>query len=573
MKGKAYLVGAGPGRPDLITVRGMNLIRRAEAIIYDRLISPELLEEASPGVEKLFVGKTPGHHSTPQDRINQLLVQKVREGKQVVRLKGGDPFVFGRGGEEALALSKAGLPFEIVPGISSAIAAPAYAGIPVTHRGVSTAFAVVTGHETLDKLEHNTYWSALAEIPTVVVLMGVRNIRHISCMLIEAGRDPQTPAAAIRQGTTEHQDIVTASLATIADAIEARSITPPAVIVIGDVVSLAGPLDWCCPEELNSHLVSLFEQNQSQFAMKGNNMKKRAIVLIGHGSRAPEAVSEFNLFARALAEHIEQPVGTGFLELSQPSMHDALVQAAQQAGEGGEVLAVPMFLGSAYHMKAEVSHIIHHVSEHYPRTDFKYSTALGFHVRLAEILKVRVDAAIAAAPDALPPEETTVLVVGGGSSDSDSNSSVSKVARVLYEIGNYAGVEVAYQRVTHPTTAEGLERVYKLGATQVVVVPYLLFTGIVHQKLVAAADEAAGELGIKIIHAQYLGPKHPFLVEVAAQRLLEAADGMSELLRHKTIEGIPLVIDGNGGHHHHHDHNGHKHEHHSHDHDLEHHHH
>jgi sirohydrochlorin cobaltochelatase len=292
-------------------------------------------------------------------------------------------------------------------------------------------------------------------------------------------------------------------------------------------------------------------------------MLKREVLLIGHGSRTQEAVDEFRQFAGALSNYIEQPVEVCFLELSEPDMMTGLADAAHRAKVGGEVIAVPMFLGSAYHMKAEIAPAIQHTRERFPGTRIAYSTPLGFHVKLAELLKARVDRALAKTPDALPAEETTVLVVGGGSSDPDSNSSVSKAGRVLFELGNYQAVEVAYQRVTHPTTAEGIQRCHRLGAKQIAVAPYLLFTGVVHQKTAAAVDEAAQNLGVRVIHAGALGPEHPFLVEVAAQRLFEAASGVSERLRESMVEGIPQTRT-NGGHgHHHHD----VHEHHRHDHD------
>lgn len=246
-RGKAYLVGAGPGRADLITVRGLRLLQQADVVIYDRLIAQELLDEARPGAEMIFVGKGPGRHTLEQEEINELLVARVRLGKQVVRLKGGDPFVFGRGGEEAQALSEAGLPFEIVPGISSAIAVPAFAGIPITHRGLSTAFAVVTGHERGEPEDSTTDWNALAKIPTLLVLMGVGQIRQIAARLMAAGRNGDTPAAAIASGTTDHQQVVRATLATLADAIHDAGLGAPAVIVIGEVAALHEQLDWFLP--------------------------------------------------------------------------------------------------------------------------------------------------------------------------------------------------------------------------------------------------------------------------------------------------------------------------------------
>jgi uroporphyrin-III C-methyltransferase len=243
--GKAYLVGAGPGAAELITVRGLRLIQRADVIIYDRLAAPELLNEARPDAELIYVGKEPGHHAVKQAQINALLVAHVAAGRQVVRLKGGDPFIFGRGGEEALALRAAGLAFEIVPGISSAIAAPAFAGIPVTQRGVATSFTVVTGHSC--DASSGTDWTALARMPTLVVLMGVANMAQIAALLIAAGRSAATPVAAVQWGTTAEQQVVRASLATIAFTLRVAKISSPAVIVIGEVATLHDELAWFQP--------------------------------------------------------------------------------------------------------------------------------------------------------------------------------------------------------------------------------------------------------------------------------------------------------------------------------------
>lgn len=248
MTGKAYLVGAGPGRADLITVRGLNLLRQAEVVLYDRLIPQELLQEVRPHAELIFVGKGPNRHIMPQAQINRLLVERVRAGKQVVRLKGGDPFVFGRGGEEALALAEAGLPFEVVPGVSSVVAAPAYAGIPVTHRGLVTSFAVVTGHEDPSKPESATDWAALAQVPTLILLMAVKRIGCICADLIQAGRDPATPAVAISWATTDRQQVLRATLGTLPEAIATRKLPTPAIMVIGEVASLSDKLAWFEPD-------------------------------------------------------------------------------------------------------------------------------------------------------------------------------------------------------------------------------------------------------------------------------------------------------------------------------------
>jgi uroporphyrin-III C-methyltransferase len=240
--GKVYLVGAGPGDPRLITVRGLELLHAAQVIVYDQLVNPLLLEEASAVAEKIFVGKQAGRHCIAQQEINQILIDYARLGCEVVRLKGGDPFVFGRGGEEAEALAEAGIPFEIIPGVSSAVAVPAYAGIPLTHRRLASSFAVVTGHETR-KLRSSIDWSRLATaVDTLVILMGLRNLPIIAAKLIAYGRSPETPAAVVRWGTTTEQETVTGTLADI--AAKASAFDGPAVIIVGDVVSLADKLQW-----------------------------------------------------------------------------------------------------------------------------------------------------------------------------------------------------------------------------------------------------------------------------------------------------------------------------------------
>ncbi len=241
-KGKVYLVGAGPGDPGLLTVRGLELLRKAEVVVYDRLVNPVLLEEVRPEATRIFVGKLTGFHSLPQEQITEILITHVRRGLSVVRLKGGDPFVFGRGGEEAEALENAGIPFEVVPGVSSAVAVPAYAGIPLTHRKLSSSFAVITGHEC-SKAEPSVDWERLATaVDTLVVLMGLKNLPRIVGKLLACGRPPETPVAVIRWGTTERQEIVTGTLADIVE--KASGLQPPVVVVIGEVVSLGDKLRW-----------------------------------------------------------------------------------------------------------------------------------------------------------------------------------------------------------------------------------------------------------------------------------------------------------------------------------------
>ena len=252
MTGKAYLVGAGPGRADLITLRGLTVLRQADAVLYDRLIAPELLDEAPSHAERIFVGKRPGHHAVRQERINELMVRLVRDGLQVVRLKGGDPCVFGHAGEEAAALAAAGLPYEIVPGVSSAISVPAYAGVPLTQRGIASAFAVVTAHEASETAS-GIDWRALAAMPTLVVLMALTRLDVVCAKLIAAGRDPLTPAILISRGATAQQRTLRATLATLPKAQKRAMLPPPAILVVGDVAALNDTLAWFDPASVPAH--------------------------------------------------------------------------------------------------------------------------------------------------------------------------------------------------------------------------------------------------------------------------------------------------------------------------------
>ncbi len=241
----AFLVGAGPGDPGLMTRRGLELLHSCDVVLYDRLVHPGLLDEAPAEAERVFVGKQPGRPSMPQAEIDALVVQHARAGKRVVRLKGGDPFVFGRGADEAQALAAAGIAFEIVPGVSSATAVPAYAGIPVTHSGLSSSFAVLTGHASSERPGAAKRWQELARAAdTLVLLMGVAALEDTTARLIEAGRDPGEAAAVIERGTTTDQRTVVGTLETIAAVARDASIEPPAITVVGSVVSLRDALVW-----------------------------------------------------------------------------------------------------------------------------------------------------------------------------------------------------------------------------------------------------------------------------------------------------------------------------------------
>jgi uroporphyrinogen III methyltransferase / synthase len=243
--GIVYLVGAGPGDSGLITTRALELIVAADVIVHDRLIPRDVLEAARPDAELLYVGKEPGAASVPQEGIEELLIERARQGKLVVRLKGGDPFVFGRGGEEAEALADAGIPFEVVPGVTAGVAAPAYAGIPVTHRDDASAVAFVTGHEDPEKEDSALDYAAIARFPgTLVFYMGVKALPRIAERLIEAGRDPSEPAAVVERGTLPGQRAVTSTLQGIAAAASEAEIKPPSVTVVGPVAARRERIAW-----------------------------------------------------------------------------------------------------------------------------------------------------------------------------------------------------------------------------------------------------------------------------------------------------------------------------------------
>lgn len=240
--GKVYLTGAGPGDIELLTVKALKVIKEADVIIYDRLANPDILEHAKDGCEFVYVGKEDGRHIMPQDEINEVIYQNALKHANVVRLKGGDPFVFGRGGEEAQYLYDRDIKFDIIPGITSAISAPAYAGIPVTHRGVAVSFRVVTGHESPNKKVSQIPWDNFKTNDTIVFLMGLHNLPKISKKLQEVGKPADFPCAVISRGTTKDQSVVVGTLSNIVE--KAKDVPTPALIVVGEVVKLRDQLQW-----------------------------------------------------------------------------------------------------------------------------------------------------------------------------------------------------------------------------------------------------------------------------------------------------------------------------------------
>jgi uroporphyrinogen III methyltransferase/synthase len=300
-KGKVYLVGAGPGDPGLLTLKGKACIEEADVVVYDYLANRAFLEHAKSGAERIYVGKQGGRHTMNQEDINRLIVDKAKAGLNVVRLKGGDPFIFGRGGEEAQELARWGVPFEVVPGVTSAIAVPAYAGIPLTHRDFTSTVAFVTGHEDPSKEESDIDWDRLATgVGTLVFLMGVGNLPRIAESLMEHGRSPETPVAVIRQGTGPEQKTIVGTLKDIAGQVQRQGLKPPAIIVVGEIVKLREELSW-------------FEEKPL--------FGKRIVV-----TRAREQASDFlNRLSALGAACIEFPT----IEVIPPSSWDALDEAVR----------------------------------------------------------------------------------------------------------------------------------------------------------------------------------------------------------------------------------------------------
>ncbi|HDK16353.1 MAG TPA: uroporphyrinogen-III C-methyltransferase, partial [Nitrospirae bacterium] len=266
MEGKVYIVGAGPGDIGLLTVKGLKFLRKAEVVVYDFHLNEQVLNYINHDAEFIYAGKRGGRHTMEQDEINRILIEKAQQGKTVCRLKGGDPFVFGRGGEEAEALAEAHIEFEVVPGVSSAVAAPAYAGIPLTHRLYSSSLAIVPGYEDVTKKESSIDWAKLATgVGTIVFLMTVKNIEDVCKRLVENGRNPDTPVAVIRWGTRPEQKTITGNLENIAKTVKEEDIRPPAVMVVGDVVRLRKSLKWYEKKPLFGYRVLATREHAESF--------------------------------------------------------------------------------------------------------------------------------------------------------------------------------------------------------------------------------------------------------------------------------------------------------------------
>ncbi|GAC1319460.1 MAG: uroporphyrinogen-III C-methyltransferase [Thermoleophilaceae bacterium] len=334
MAGIVHLVGAGPGDPGLMTRRSLELIARADAILYDRLIPPGALEGAAPQAELRYVGKQPGGHSHSQDEINALLISLAGAGRRVVRLKGGDPFVFGRGGEEAQALASAGIQFEVVPGVTAGVAAPAYAGIPVTHRDDASAVAFVTAHERPGRAEGAIDWAALARFPgTLVFYMGVGNLPRVAAELVECGRPADEAVAVVERGTLPGQRTVTGTLADIAAIVEREGIRAPAITLVGAVANLRRELEWVERRPLHGRSVIVTRARPQASALAARLAELGARVVESPAIRIePRPPAEVDPKLAAIADY-------ELVCLTSPNAAALLLASLERAGYDARVLA------------------------------------------------------------------------------------------------------------------------------------------------------------------------------------------------------------------------------------------
>jgi uroporphyrinogen III methyltransferase / synthase len=333
--GIVYLVGAGPGDPGLMTTRSLELIVAADVIIHDRLIPQDALALARPDAELLYVGEEPGEATIPQERIAELLIERARQGKIVVRLKGGDPFVFGRGGEEAEALAAAEIPFEIVPGITAGIAAPAYAGIPVTHRDEASAVALVTGHEDPEKEDSSLDYEALAKFPgTLVFYMGVRALPRIARRLIEEGRDPAEPAAVVERGTLPGQRTVTSTLEGVAAAAEEAGIRPPSVTVVGPVAARRERIAWLERRPLHGKKVVV-----TRARAQASELARRLDALGAESVELPAIRIEPRIDSKEVRRAVESLHTYALVCLTSPNGARLLFEAMAEQGRDARALA------------------------------------------------------------------------------------------------------------------------------------------------------------------------------------------------------------------------------------------
>lgn len=473
------IIGGGPGDDGLITARGRRLLSLADVVVVDRLAPRGVLAQLDDDVEIIDVGKTPGNHPVPQAKINEILVQRAAGGARVVRLKGGDPFVLGRGGEEVLACREAGVEVAVVPGVTSAIAVPAAEGIPVTHRGVSAGFSVVTGHDERD-------WSALASVNhTLVLLMGVSRLAETAKSLIEHGRDPQTPACLVEDGYGPRQRRVTASLQDIAAEARRYDVQPPAVLVIGDVVSLADDLS---PAPTPS----------------------RGVVLTSHGSRDPRAAQVARCLARALATRLDDT----------EVVHAQLDHEGPRPGAAAQdlltrvdhVAVAPLLFSTAYHVTTDLPESLAGTTLAEGQT-LRTAEALLPDSRLLDAVQQRLDEVWT---DSEPPDGLVLACAG-----TSSPTAAEQLADFAGVWGRQVGVPAAIGHASgpHQSVTDAVALLREQGCRRIGVGLLFVADGL----LGAQAREAALQAGARAVGAP-IGCL-PELVDVLTDRVLATQPG------------------------------------------------
>ena len=355
VSGTVYLVGAGPGDPGLLTLRAAELLQAADVVVHDNLIGDAILAMIPVSTRRIYVGKHEGSHLMSQDKINNLLVELSRKYSCVVRLKGGNPFIFGRGGEEAEVLVRHGVTFEVVPGISSGMAVPTYAGIPLTHRNHASSFGFITGHEAPDKFYANVNWKNVAALDTLVVYMGLRRIAGIAEQLMRHGKAAGTPVAVIHAGTLPEQCELYGRLDDIAAKVERHGLKPPAIIVIGSVVDLHERLQWFAPQELG---------------------RGKDIILLAHGSTADAASDGIrDMAVRLNAGKSPYRFHCAFLEREEPNLETMVEQLCQQGG--ADICVVPLFLSLGGHVQKDIPMRLDTLRQRFPDREIDVTDVLG----------------------------------------------------------------------------------------------------------------------------------------------------------------------------------------------------
>ena len=456
--GRVALVGGGPGDPGLITVRGRQLLAAADVVVTDRLGPRGLLDAVGPDVEVIDVGKTPGHHPIPQTRINEILVEHARRGRAVVRLKGGDPFVLGRGGEEAIHCVANGIPVEVVPGVTSAVSVPAAAGIPVTHRGITASFVVASAHDgataALDALRDAPVTS------TVVLLMGVTALADTARRLVESGRPPTTPVALVESGWTPAQRTTVTTLAEAAEVAEREGVRSPAVVVVGDVVRVREQVGDLVPPGLVADAAP-------------------SLVLLAHGSPDPRHAKGVEKVAEQVRRRWPGHVHAAYLDHHSPSATDVA-----QRLEGG--VLVPLLLTTAYHVRSDVPAVAA-AMDALERGHYAVASALGPD----RLLFAAADELLSGAGFA-PDPHTGVVLFAGGSSDREAISTIDEAVgnRSVAGWGPWA---VAALAGGHEIDVVA-DRLRAAGAQRVLVLTYMVADGVLRDRMVNYADKAGAEV-------------------------------------------------------------------------------